>query len=85
MLALTCAMPDAYWDAFLLQRFPGKTLEELDGIDWGRLCRALHVQQIDRIEDMREQYLRGKYKPTLAEMSDVMRHDRLLNAGGNHE
>lgn len=78
MLALTAQMPPAYWDALLLQRFPGKTLEELDGIDWARLMRAFQVQHLERIEELRIQYLRNKYKPTMDEMRDVLRHDELL-------
>jgi hypothetical protein len=78
MLALLSMMPESYWDAFLLQRFPGKTLEELDGIDWGRLMRAQQVRHIDQVEEMRELYLKSKYKPTPDEWASVLRHDRLL-------
>lgn len=78
MLALLALLPEAYWDAYLLQRFPGKTLEELDGLDWARLMRAQQVRHIDQVEEVRELYLKGKYKPTPDEWASVLRHDRLL-------
>ena len=78
MLALLGMLPASYWDAYLLQRFPGKTLEELDGIDWGRLMRAQQVRHIDQVEEMRELYLKGKYKPTPDEWAAVLRHDAIL-------
>ncbi len=78
MLALSAQLPDAYWDAFLLQRFPGKTLEELDQVDWARYMRALHVRHIEQVEDMRELYFKGKHKPTPDEVQAWERHDRLI-------
>lgn len=81
MLALLGMLPAAYWDAYLLQRFPGKTLEELDQIDWGRLMRAQHVRHIDQVEEMRELYFQKKYKPTPDEWAAVVRHDRLVREG----
>ena len=81
MLALLDMLPQAYWDAYLLQRFPGKTLEELDGLDWGRLMRAHQVRHIDQVEEVREMYLKGKYKPKPEEWAAVLRHDRLIQDG----
>jgi hypothetical protein len=78
MLALTAQLPAAYWDAYVLQRFPGKTLEDLDAMDWGRYLRAQHVRYIDQIEDVRELYFQGKHKPTAEEATAMLRHDRLL-------
>jgi hypothetical protein len=78
MLALTVELPDAYWDAFLLQRFPGKTLAELDAIDWARYMRALHAQHIEQIEDVRTAYFQGKHKPTADEAKEMLRHDQLV-------
>ena len=83
MLALLGMLPQAYWDAYLLQRFPGKTLEELDGIDWGRLMRANQVRHIDQVEEVREMYLKGKYKPKPEEWVAVLRHDRLIQDGAD--
>ena len=40
-------------DAWLLRRFPGRTLEELDQMDWGRLNRALEAGRIERLEELR--------------------------------
>ena len=41
--------PDALIDAWLLQRFPGRTLDELDTMDWGRYSRALEAAQLERV------------------------------------
>jgi hypothetical protein len=40
-------------DAWLLKRFPGRLLEEIDEMDWLRYSRALEAQYIDDIEDLR--------------------------------
>jgi hypothetical protein len=52
-----------YLDWWLLQRFPGKTLEELDGVDWLRLQRA---EQVGRIVDI-EQRLKAWHKRKVAD------------------
>lgn len=61
----------------LLRLFPGRTLEELDGIDWPRLMRALQVKEMERIEDRRPDLFNGKWKPSSAEWRLILRHDRL--------
>lgn len=53
-------LPDAVIDALLLKRFPGRTLEELDGLDWGRHQRAVEAQMRLDIEELRAQSLKGK-------------------------
>ena len=40
-------------DAWLLKRFPGRLLEEIDEMDWLRYSRALEAQYVDDIEDLR--------------------------------
>lgn len=52
-----------YLDWWLMQRFPGRTLEELDGIDWLRLQRAEEVGRIVAIE----QRLRAWHKRKTAD------------------
>lgn len=58
--------------------FPGRTLEELDGIDFPRLLRALEAKRIIRVESVRALQLAGKAKPSPAEWRAILLHDRLL-------
>jgi hypothetical protein len=44
-------------DAWLLKQFPGKTLDELDAMDYGRLLRALEAGQIVSAEAQRKRWL----------------------------
>ena len=39
------AAPEVLVDAWLLGMFPGRTLEELDTMDYGRLLRALEARR----------------------------------------
>lgn len=78
---MTAALPDAYWDMVLLRLFPNRTLEELDGIAWPRLMRALQVREIERIEDRLPEFFKGKWQPTAAEWGRIRWHDRLVEAG----
>jgi hypothetical protein len=78
-------LPAAYWDALLLARFPGKTLEELDGIDWPRLMRAWQAKEIGDVENARQLFFEDKYKPTGYEWRMILRHDRLENTGEQSE
>lgn len=47
----------------MLRLFPGRTLEELDGIDLARLKRALDAQHIERLEQTKRLFLDGKLEP----------------------
>ena len=71
-------MPPAVLDAWLLERFPGKTLDELDGMDFARYWRAVTVQRIQGIERLRELQQQDKYQPTPAEWRQILRHDKLM-------
>ncbi|MCB0025623.1 MAG: hypothetical protein KDD91_21465 [Caldilinea sp.] len=82
MLMMMATLPDAYWDAWLLRQFPGRTLEELDGIDWTRLARALHVREIERVEELYPLFFKDKWKPSSAEWRMILRHNRLENENG---
>lgn len=62
-------------DAWLLREFPGRTLEELDSIDFGRLWRALGCRALLKAEDARELHLQGKYEPTPEEWRAILRND----------
>lgn len=69
-----------YLDWWLMQRFPGRTLEELDGIDWLRLQRALEVGRIVDVEQKHALVLEDKLKPgalSAQEWAAIRRHDGL--------
>jgi hypothetical protein len=74
-------LPDALWDAILLRHFPGKTLEDLDKIDWPRLIRAWQTREILDVENVRQAFLEGKIKPNAYEWRMILRHDRLEAEG----
>lgn len=66
-----------------MQRFPGRTLEELDGMDWLRLRRAMEIGRIVDVEAKHALYLDGKLqadaiKPT--EWRMIERHNELYEA-----
>jgi L-fucose isomerase-like protein len=71
-------MPAAVLDAWLLEKFPGKALEELDGIDFARYWRALAVQNMRAIERLRDLQQQDKYQPTPGEWRQILRHDALV-------
>lgn len=60
-----------------MRLFPGRTLEELDGLDWVRLQRAVEAQNIEQIEQLRRSQRTNKYKPTASEMLAFAAHDEL--------
>lgn len=49
-------------DAHLLKAFPGRTLEELDGLDWGRWQRALEAQMHLDVEQLRRRFHNAEIK-----------------------
>jgi hypothetical protein len=71
--------PEPLLDAWLLASFPGRTLEELDGMDWGRYTRALEAREAQRIEHKRARYLAQEVKELEPdEWAVVQEHDRLV-------
>jgi hypothetical protein len=63
----------------LLQRFPGRTLEELDGINYGRFLRAVEAERMETLERRRTLYLEGKVEQLSAdEWERVMAHDAMV-------
>lgn len=64
-------------DAMLLQRFPGKTLEELDQVNWPRLMRAMAASETERIEDLIALQRKGSATPTQREWRAIEHHDAL--------
>lgn len=74
----------ALLDHWLLERFPGRTLEELDGVDWLRLERAQEVGRIINAERKRQQWLDQKLTAesiTDDEWREIERNDRLVGDG----
>jgi hypothetical protein len=73
------------WDAWLLNRFPGRTLEELDNVDVLRLLRAVRVSEIDRVEALRKMAMEkdGNRRLDRADWVAIRRHDRLIRQKEN--
>ncbi len=74
--------PDELLDAWLLKRFPGRLLEELDTLmDWNRFLRSLEAERAEQIEVRRSLYLAGKLKPddiTSDEWEVIEAHDAMM-------
>lgn len=65
----------------LLKAFPGRPLEELDAMDWGRWRRAVEAQTRMDIESLRAKGLEGdaNLKELPADVWAVIReHDALM-------
>lgn len=71
-------------DAWLLRRFPGRMLEELDRMDWPRYLRAVEVMQIQDVEAQRTASINhgGIDKLPPAVFKVILQHDRLLREFG---
>lgn len=78
--ALFLAQNEAYIDWWLLQRFPGRTLEELDNVDWLRLQRAMEVDRIVESEQRRNAYVDagGKTEVSKEDLRMWGYHDALV-------
>ena len=71
-----------YLDFWLMQKFPGRTLEELDGIDWLRLQRALEVGRIVELEAKNTLVTEGKLPAeslTSREWAQIQRHNAIFD------
>ena len=65
-----------------MRNFPGRTLDELDRMDWPRYLRALEAAGIERVEDKRQQHIAGELgeEKLSAEIWEQIReHDELIN------
>ena len=65
-----------------MQKFPGRTLEELDGIDWLRLQRALEVGRIVELEGKNTLVTEGKLPTdslTPREWRQIQRHNAIFD------
>lgn len=68
-------------DSFLLSLFPGRTLEELDNIDWPRLLRALKVKSIGETEQTLLSFQQGLVQQTsitAKQWEQIRLHDQIL-------
>lgn len=71
--------PEHLVDAWLLGMFPGRTLEELDTMDYGRLLQALEARRYERTEQRRRLFLAGTVKELDGdEWRTVQRMDGLM-------
>lgn len=73
---------EAELDAILLRRFPGRTLEELDTMNWPRYMRAMAAERIMQAEEKRSLFLGGAIKTMseedwqiIAENEELLRSD----------
>ena len=76
--------PPSLIDAWLLRRFPGRFLDEIDTqMDWARFMRAVKAEAVERVEDKRAMQLTGKLKAKDLSEDDwaaIKRHDEVLEA-----
>jgi len=73
--------PESLIDAYLLQQFPGKTLDELDQMDWARYNRALRARYITDIEDTVRLFKSQKIKAkniSAKKWEQIRLHDELM-------
>ncbi len=71
-----------YLDWWLMQKFPSRTLEELDRMDWLRLQRALEVGRIVDIETKNTLVTEGKIPAeslTAREWAQIRRHNAIFD------
>lgn len=74
---------DALIDAWLLRKFPGRTLDELDCMDWFRFQRATEAQHLIDLEAKLTGYHSGNLKDSdlsEAEWAEIRDNDLLLEA-----
>lgn len=56
----------------MLRRFPGRTLEELDAMDWARYMRAMEAEKVMIAEEQRSAFLGGTIKTMSEDMWNVV-------------
>ncbi len=73
-------MSDALFDNYMLQNFPGKTLEEIDEMDSLRWFRAMAARNIAQVEETRKLQMagikKGKEIPDYIYRS-ILEHDKI--------
>jgi len=69
-----------------LRNFPGRTLEELDEMDWFRYLRALQASGVEAAEDARIRFFDGDAKPPdPSNKAAHRRHNELLKTWLKHD
>ena len=71
----------------MLQRFPGRFLDEIDeGMDWFRLLRAVEAEHIERVEDRRDMHNKKQIKAkdiSQADWDSILEHDQIVAEWGS--
>ncbi len=63
----------------LLRKFPGRTLDELDRMDWMRYQRAMEAQRVIDVEGRRAAFTSGNLEELdTADWEAIRLHDQLL-------
>ena len=63
----------------LLRKFPGRTLDELDRMDWMRYQRAMEAQRVIDVEGRRAAFTAGNLEELdTADWEAIRLHDQLL-------
>jgi hypothetical protein len=65
-------------DAILLRKFPGRTLEELDAMNWPRYMRAMEAERIMQVEEKRLALLGGHIKSMSADEWELIAENEEL-------
>lgn len=72
-------LPQEMIDAWLLREFPGRTLEELDRMDYLRFLRAVDARRMNQVEQKRSAWFREQeMKLSTRERRAIASHDKLL-------
>lgn len=65
----------------LLRAFPGRTLDELDDMDWPRYLRAVQAGNVQKVEQRRTDYLAKRITGKELgsdDMAAIERHNQLV-------
>jgi len=65
----------------LLEHFPGRFLDEIDGMDWGRYMRAMKARRVERTETQRRIAIDDPDKMTAELARLILEHDELVANG----
>ena len=69
-------------DAWLLRKFPSRTLDELDMMGWPRYLRAMQAEKIEAVEERRKLFMSDRIEAsdlTSDEWEAIREHDRWIN------
>ena len=63
-----------------MERFPGRTLEEIDAMNWPRYLRAMEARNMAGVEDARKAQINGDIKASDMDQliwQAIKEHDRI--------